>query len=227
MKPTHKASLSPSAIALIVLALLGVLGFLVWAKSVLIPLVTALVLQALFSPIVRGLRRRGVPRGLTAAGLVLVMCAGVGTAAYHISEPAAKWAGRLPYDTAQIRLRIDNLRAAFRDSPVARASEQVEEIAKGEDEKAGKPREVVVVVDNDKTMLSRVISYTSSLGIAALLSSDRSESAETSHLDGTWPWSPAPPTKLRFAPQVWTEPRRSRYQATVVARPSRNPTRGS
>ena len=66
---------------LILLAVFATIFVLEWAQAVLIPLVLALVVSYALNPLVDRLERIAVPRGLSAAVLLLAIVLGAGWAA--------------------------------------------------------------------------------------------------------------------------------------------------
>ena len=73
--PLELPRMSWGEVALVTLAILALI-YVCWvARTVLIPIAIAFTLQGLFSPIVRSLARRGVPRSVGALGVLLFLTA--------------------------------------------------------------------------------------------------------------------------------------------------------
>jgi predicted PurR-regulated permease PerM len=83
------------------------------AQPLLGPVVVAIVLTFVLAPVVRRLRRWGIPE---VAGAALVVCALLGSTvplAASLAEPAAAWWKKAPTTVAQLLARFDRLRAAI------------------------------------------------------------------------------------------------------------------
>lgn len=113
-------------VSLVILTLLAVLYTLHLAAAFLIPIVVAILLNLLLSPIVRLLRenvRIPVPLG---AGIVIIMLLGVvGFGAYRLAPAASEWIARAPESIATLKRRIRPLQRPMEQ--VNRAAEQVEQ----------------------------------------------------------------------------------------------------
>ncbi|HEU4880681.1 MAG TPA: AI-2E family transporter [Longimicrobium sp.] len=149
---------SAGVTTLTVLALLYTLYF---ARSFLLPIVVALLLSFLFSPVVRALARLKIRPPLGAGMVVLGMLASVGFAGYELSGPVESWAASAPQTlaTAQGRLR-ELLRPLERAS---RTAQQVQSAAGGGE--GEKTQEVVV---RGESVISRVFGTTQRFVAAAL-----------------------------------------------------------
>src|SRR2546426_12297032 len=78
---------------LFVLALLYTIYF---ARPVLLPLTLGLILDFLFRPVVRALKRRRVPEPAGAALVILALVGGFGVGPYTLSGPASEWLAHAP-----------------------------------------------------------------------------------------------------------------------------------
>ena len=116
------------------LLILAVFYTLYLAQSFFIPLVLALLLSLLFSPLIRRLGRAGVPEALTAALVVLGLLATVGAAAYQLSAPAAEWIKRAPQSIGKLESTFKKLRRPM--DQMSKAADQVEKAKKSWTEKA-------------------------------------------------------------------------------------------
>src|SRR5690348_9875473 len=86
----------PRTIFLGGLFILALLAALYAAQEIALPIVLAIVLKLFLQPLVRGLERLHVPRGLAALVAVgLLIAALVGTVS-GLTGPAANWASKLP-----------------------------------------------------------------------------------------------------------------------------------
>lgn len=106
-------------------------GVLFFAKDFLLPVSLAFLIALVLSPVVRTLRRRGVPEGLSALFLVVCLLAGLGSAAYGLSGPVAQWVADAPKHAREIQYKIASLRRPV--EAVVEASNRVEELAESND----------------------------------------------------------------------------------------------
>jgi predicted PurR-regulated permease PerM len=107
---------------LFVLALFYTLYF---AKAFFLPIVLAVLLDFLLSPLIRGLKRARIPEPLSAALVIIALLGAAGFAGYGLIEPAKEWAGRLPASLREAEERLSQLRGPVEQ--VSKTAEQVEE----------------------------------------------------------------------------------------------------
>ncbi len=82
--------------ALSILAVLGVMYTIYAGRSLLLPVTLAGVLALLFQPLVRRLKKWGIPSFLGAAILLATAGGGLLLGAVHLVGPAAEWLDRVP-----------------------------------------------------------------------------------------------------------------------------------
>jgi len=130
-------------VGITVLALLAVFYTLYFARTFLLPIAFALLLDFLLSPAVRALVRWHVPLPL-AAGLVLLALLGVGSlVVYDLSGPVQSWAEHAPESVATAQSRLRRLLRPLQR--VTKTAEQVESAAGGvAGAGTAQPTEVVV-----------------------------------------------------------------------------------
>lgn len=106
-----------------------VLAVLTIARDFFVPVVLALILTLVFSPIRRWLNRRGVPSWVCAVlvSATLLGLGGVGIAT--LSGPAQEWIAEAPSLGQQLSIKLRALRGSAED--LVEASEQIDEIAAG------------------------------------------------------------------------------------------------
>ncbi len=80
------------------------------ARSLLVPVVIALLLAIVLTPAIRWLHRRGIAQPLGAAFLVGALLAVGGTVVALLAEPAAQWWDRAPRTIGSVLSRIDRWR---------------------------------------------------------------------------------------------------------------------
>jgi predicted PurR-regulated permease PerM len=103
------------------------------ARPVLLPLTLGLVLDFLFRPAVRAMKKRArIPEPAGAALVILVLCGGFALSVYQLSGPASAWLAKAPRSLPQVEAR---LRKVLR--PVEKVTEtaaQVERITNPKDD---------------------------------------------------------------------------------------------
>jgi predicted PurR-regulated permease PerM len=127
------------SLAITGLFVLAVLYTLFFARAFLLPIVLAVLLDFLLSPIIRTLKRARIPEPLGAALVILSLLGAVGAGAYSLAEPAREWMAKAPQSISRVQSRLRELRKPVEQ--VTRTAEQVE--AATEVRKSG-PQEVVV-----------------------------------------------------------------------------------
>jgi predicted PurR-regulated permease PerM len=113
---------------LLVLALFYTLYF---AREFFLPIVLALLLDFLLSPLIRTMKRARIPEPLGAALVILVLLGGAGTAVYELAGPAKEWTGKLPASMRDAQRRLQSLRKPVEQ--VSKTAQQVEAATKMDD----------------------------------------------------------------------------------------------
>ena len=147
--------------AITILALLALLYTLYFARDFLIPIVYAVMLNFLLSPVIRALARIRIPPPLSAAVLVLALLAALGGATYGLAGPAQRWATTAPQTVTRAESKLHHL-----IRPVQQVSSQVEQAA-GAVGSASKNSPQVVVATGP-SVSSRIFGTTEKL-VAAIL----------------------------------------------------------
>lgn len=113
-------------VSLVILTLLAVLYTLHLAAAFFLPIVLAILLNLLLSPIVRQLRNSFRMPNPLGAGIVIVVLLGVvGFGAYRLTPAASAWLARAPESLATLQRRIQPLRRPV--EKVTQAAEKVEQ----------------------------------------------------------------------------------------------------
>ncbi|MBA2459153.1 MAG: AI-2E family transporter [Gemmatimonadales bacterium] len=114
-------------IALVGLFALAVLYTLHFAQEFFLPIVLAVLLDFLLSPLVRGLRKLRIPEpagaGIVMLGLLGLVVFGI----WYLSGPAAEWLSRAPESMATVQEKLETLRRPMQR--VSEAAQQVERAA--------------------------------------------------------------------------------------------------
>jgi predicted PurR-regulated permease PerM len=139
------AGVGVRSISLTVLALLAVLYTLYFAQAVLLPLVLAVLVSLLLSPLVRVLQQKlRIPRGLGAAIVLGALVGLVAIGASFVVEPATAWMQTIPSRVPELKARLN----AFR-KPLEKLRDTSEQVAQLTD--VGRPRDQAVVSVREAT----------------------------------------------------------------------------
>jgi predicted PurR-regulated permease PerM len=154
-RPREAAPREPRALrGLLSFATLVLVGtVLYWTSSVLIPVAVATFLAFLLSPLVAGLQRRGLNRGVAVVLVVVsasLLLAGVG---WVLAAQINNLAGDLPLYRGNIKQKVAELRAASRGTALEGFQRILDDVA-GEIRKEERPapareKPIPVVIQND------------------------------------------------------------------------------
>lgn len=128
------------SVAITGLFILALFYTLYFAKAFFLPIVLAVLLDFLLSPLIRGLKRARIPEPVSAALVIIALLGTAGFAGYGLIGPAKEWAGRLPASMREAEARLSKLRRPVEQ--VSKTAEQVEEATTMD--KPEKTQEVVV-----------------------------------------------------------------------------------
>jgi predicted PurR-regulated permease PerM len=133
---------------------------LYFCRSLLLPLVMAVLFSLLLSPLVRALKRLKVPEPL-GAGLVLLTLLGAGGfGIYSLSGPAFDWVQRAPQSMRSAEVKLRELKRSVQK--LGRATEQVEKIADVGGTTPG-PQPPAVAVQSTPSLRERLFSQATDL----------------------------------------------------------------
>lgn len=106
---------------------LAFIAAMYFARDVLLPIILALILSAVFSPVVRGLQKLRIPAPLGAGLLVVALLVAFFTATYNLAEPAGVWLDKAPLGIGQIGVKLRRITGQFKE--VTDTTEQVKQLA--------------------------------------------------------------------------------------------------
>ena len=129
------------SLALTGLFVLAVFYTMYFMRAMLLPLVLALLLSYLLTPLVRGLARIRIRPPLGAALVLLSLIGLVVCAISRLAEPAAGWIEKAPYSLQQLKQKLLPLKKPM--EKVAEATGELDKLTAPEPE-AAKPQTVVV-----------------------------------------------------------------------------------
>ena len=115
------------SIALTGLFVLAVFYTMYFMRSVLLPLVLALLLSYLLRPIVRALKRWLIPAPIGAALVLLFTIAAIVYATSFLATPAAGWLEKAPFSLQELQRKLHPLKQPMQS--VAKAGSEIEKLA--------------------------------------------------------------------------------------------------
>ena len=159
------------SLSLVVLAGLGCLFVLNWAKAIFIPVMLSVMFSYALSPVVNWMEAKRVPRWLSAAILLLAILGAIGSGTYRLSDEAAKLIESLPAAAQKFRQTVKR-QSGTSASPletVQKAASQIEQAAQDTTTKpAAVPGALRVVVDTPRFNVRDYL-WTGTIGLMALL----------------------------------------------------------
>jgi predicted PurR-regulated permease PerM len=121
-----------------------------FARSLLLPVILAILLSLILYPAVRALRRLSIPEPAGAALVVLGLTGGLALGIYQLFDPATDWIARLPRMAEHVERKLWPVRKSVED--MTKAAEKVEALTTGQTG-AKKPQQVV---QKPPSLISRV-----------------------------------------------------------------------
>lgn len=115
------------SLALSGLLILACFYTLYFARAFFLPIVLALLLTFLLSPLVRGLKKLRIPEALGAGIVVLGLLGVLGVGVYELSGPVSDWMQQAPASLRKLERRVRDLKKPVQT--VSKATEQVAKIA--------------------------------------------------------------------------------------------------
>jgi predicted PurR-regulated permease PerM len=142
------------SLALTILTVLAVFYSLYFARTFLLPITLAVMLNFLLSPAVRAFGRIRVPPPLAAAVVVLTMVGLLSLGIYELSGPVQTWADKAPQSLATAQRQLKKILRPI--EKVTRSAEQVDRVTDGVT--SGSPATEVVV--KSSSVASRLLGST-------------------------------------------------------------------
>ncbi|HEX6202643.1 MAG TPA: AI-2E family transporter, partial [Thermoanaerobaculia bacterium] len=145
------------------LLILAVFYTLYFAQAFLLPVVLAVLLKFLLSPLIDGLKRLRVPEWVGAGVVTLALLAALVGSVYLLLDPALDWLDRAPASLERVAERLEGLRGPVEQ--VNRATQEVERLTGGG---AGQPRTVQV---EGQSLSGALLEHATSIvaGVAVML----------------------------------------------------------
>ncbi|CAN5728900.1 AI-2E family transporter [soil metagenome] len=126
------------SVSLAVLAVIGTLWMLQWARDVFIPVLLAIMFSYALTPVVDWLVRLRIPRTAAAALLLTALLGAIGGTAWSLSDDANKLLQTLPDATAKLRGALRS-KISGQDSAIDKVQKAAAELEKTAQENAAAP----------------------------------------------------------------------------------------
>jgi len=162
----HTDASIPS-IGITVLAILAVIYTLYFGHAFFIPVVFAVLLNFLLSPLIRAARRIGIPPAVSASVVILATIGILGMGAYELATPAQEWLNSAPATLSKAEIKLHRLL-----KPVDQVTKTAEQMEKATSTTSGSsngsgPAPTAVVVQGP-SMRARLFGTTQNLMGAVL-----------------------------------------------------------
>ncbi|RVU38132.1 AI-2E family transporter [Hwanghaeella grinnelliae] len=125
---------------------------LYFAAELVLPILFAVYLSLVLSPVIIGLRRVGLPDWLGAAVVLFGLLSSLFVAFHLLAEPASDWISRIPSAVREIEYRVWPFRETIEEAK--EASEKINELARVS------PKDERSVVVGDTSLSDLLLSYT-------------------------------------------------------------------
>ena len=125
----------PKVTLLAGLLILAVFYTLYFVREIILPVTIAILLNFLFSPAVRWLKKRlRFPYGVSAALIILFLISTVSITFYNLAQPAAEWISQAPASLRRVEAKLQVLRKPVDE--VSQTAKRVEEMAGADSDQA-------------------------------------------------------------------------------------------
>lgn len=160
VRPTSRV-IGTADFCIIGLFVLAIGYTLYFARPLLLPLLFAILLNFLLSPVVRTLHRRGIPRVLSAGLLLASLISLLFFAAYRISAPAGEFVAAVPSRLPVVEHRLRGILL-----PMQKVRQTAEEVGKAA---GGGDNGAIAVAVRGPDLMETVVDYGRSFGAGALI----------------------------------------------------------
>lgn len=155
-----------SSWALTGIFVLAFIAALYFARDLVLPVILALILSAVFSPVVRGLQKLRIPAPLGAGLLVVALLVAFFTATYNLAEPAGVWLDKAPLGIGQIGVKLRRITGQFKE--VTDTTEQVKQLAQEMTNGGGNGKRVQEVTVKEPSWTATVLAAVNKFALTAI-----------------------------------------------------------
>ena len=151
------------SVGIMILAILAIIYTLYFGHAFFVPVMFAILLNFLLSPVIRAARRIKIPAPLSAAVVIFVMLGVLVFGTYELATPAREWFNNAPATLAKAGVKLRRLLKPV--DQVTKTAEQVEKVTSAGNGTGPAPTAVVV---QGPSMRARLFGTTQSI-IATIL----------------------------------------------------------
>jgi predicted PurR-regulated permease PerM len=134
---------------------------LYFARAFFLPLIFAVLLNFLLSPLVRLLKKARIPEAIGAGLVIVTLLATLGFGIYSLAEPARHWLAKAPTSLSQVQDKLRSIRKPVEQ--VSRTARQVEQATS-----VGRDRSTQEVVVRGPSLTERLFGTTQTVVTGAL-----------------------------------------------------------
>ena len=145
----------------IVLIVLGAIAFLYFARPVILPVFLACVAGMALKPLIRWSSCCHIPPALSAAVVLCLLVAAVGSGFFQLGRPALTWTNEAPQHMAELRQRV--LKSFPRLARFSQAAAAVNDLGATEEEKKEEQKKSPTVEVKDSRGTSSILNWTGTL----------------------------------------------------------------
>jgi predicted PurR-regulated permease PerM len=131
---TVRAPIGIRSLSLTVIAIVAAIFALQYGRQFFIPLVISVLVSYALDPVVSWVARRGVPRALAAALVLLLVVGTIGTGAYSLRDEAATIVQQLPEAAQRLRAALRKDRRANRGGTIEQVQKAASELSQAASE---------------------------------------------------------------------------------------------
>ncbi|HWM93795.1 MAG TPA: AI-2E family transporter [Thermoanaerobaculia bacterium] len=126
LRDVMQAPFGIRSLALTGMFILAAFYTLYFGRAFFLPIILAMLLNFLLSPVVRALKRLRIPNALGAALVVFGLLGGISWGVYELSGPAYEWAQKAPQTMRRLERKLREFKKPVQT--MSKATEQVEKI---------------------------------------------------------------------------------------------------
>jgi predicted PurR-regulated permease PerM len=159
--PSSVAAATKTTPVQIVLIVLGVIVFLYFARSVVLPVFLACMAGMTLKPLIRWLSCCHIPPALSAAVVLCLLVAAVGVGFFQLGRPALAWMNEAPQHMTELRQRVQKMFP--RIARISQAAAAVNNLGATEEEKKEEQKKTPTVEIKNSRGTSSILNWTGTL----------------------------------------------------------------
>lgn len=150
----------------IIVVVLGAIGFLYFARPILLPVFLACIAAATLKPLIGKLTAWHIPRSLSAAIVLFLLLAALGLGFFQLGRPAVMWMNEVPQHMSELRQRA--LKIFPRFSRFSQAATAVDNLGATEAERKAEQKLTPTVAVTDNRGTTSILNWTGTFLVGAV-----------------------------------------------------------